>query len=214
MVESRWIAPLAALGAAALVVLFMTGCGKKGTDVTKGSGPVPPPAAKTPLKPAAPAAPAEPKALSGDVWADMASARKAVKSYTMVMDMGGATTRQSMKLADGVPVAMKMDMGDKGWVLTQFDKKVQYMFNPQTKTATKMALPQDANIKDQMDKKYGLPRQMEAEGKVVKLKYEAINAVPDSEFQLPAGTKVQDMADAMKQMPKNLPKGVPAIPGH
>ena len=166
-----------------------------------------------------------------------------------LMDVGGVATMQSMKLADGVPVAMKMDMGDRGWVLTQFDKKVQYVFNPQTKVAMKTPLPQDTNIKGEMDKQigkfkkegvkvtndtvdglacwkvataegaawmdknYGLPRQMESGGKVTKLKYEAINAVPDSVFQLPAGTKVQDMADVMKQMPKNLPKGVPAIPG-
>ena len=248
MVEYRRFAPLAALGAATLVVL-MAGCGKKDADVTEGPGPVPPPVAETPSKPVAPAAPAAPKALSGDAWADMASARKAVKSYTMVMDVGGVATMQSMKLADGVPVAMKMDMGDRGWVLTQFDKKVQYVFNPQTKVAMKTPLPQDTNIKGEMDKQigkfkkegvkvtndtvdglacwkvataegaawmdknYGLPRQMESGGKVTKLKYEAINAVPDSVFQLPAGTKVQDMADVMKQMPKNLPKGVPAIPG-
>ncbi len=248
MVEYRRFAPLAALGAATLVVL-MAGCGKKDADVTEGPGPVPPPVAETPSKPVAPAAPAAPKALSGDAWADMASPRKAVKSYTMVMDVGGVATMQSMKLADGVPVAMKMDMGDRGWVLTQFDKKVQYVFNPQTKVAMKTPLPQDTNIKGEMDKQigkfkkegvkvtndtvdglacwkvataegaawmdknYGLPRQMESGGKVTKLKYEAINAVPDSVFQLPAGTKVQDMADVMKQMPKNLPKGVPAIPG-
>ncbi len=64
-----------------------------------------------------------------------------------------------------------------------------------------------------IDKEYGLPRQaQDPGGKITKLKYEDINSVPDSEFELPAGTKVVDMADMMKNMPKGAPGGMPPMP--
>jgi len=68
-----------------------------------------------------------------------------------------------------------------------------------------------------MDKEYGLVRQMESGGTITKIQYEQINAVPDSEFQLPPGTKVQDMGAMMHQVPKmpqGMPQGMPKIPGH
>ncbi len=53
-----------------------------------------------------------------------------------------------------------------------------------------------------VDKEYGLMRQMKAGDNIVKHNYTRINAVPDSEFELPPGTKIQDMSDMMKGVPK------------
>jgi len=55
-----------------------------------------------------------------------------------------------------------------------------------------------------LDKKYGLVRQMQAGDKVMKHRYEKINAVPDSEFELPPGTKIVDLAEGLPQIP-NMP---------
>lgn len=53
------------------------------------------------------------------------------------------------------------------------------------------------------DKETGLPVQIELMGKLTKIKCEQINSVPDSEFELPAGIKVQQMPAA----PTGAPKG-------
>ena len=65
-----------------------------------------------------------------------------------------------------------------------------------------------------VDKKYGLARQMLVNGKTMKMKYEMINSVPDSAFELPAGTQVRDMGDMLKGMPNmpNMPD-MPKMPG-
>jgi len=47
-------------------------------------------------------------------------------------------------------------------------------------------------------KEDGLLRQVEAEGEVVKFTYDKINAVPDSEFELPEGIEIMDMSEMMK----------------
>ncbi len=62
-----------------------------------------------------------------------------------------------------------------------------------------------------LDKKYGLVRQMQAGDKLIKHQYEKINVVPDSEFELPPGTKVVDLAEGLPRMPQlpqmpNMPK--------
>jgi len=49
-------------------------------------------------------------------------------------------------------------------------------------------------------KQDGLLRQAEAEDKVIKFTYDKINAVPDSEFELPEGIEILDMAEMMKGM--------------
>lgn len=49
------------------------------------------------------------------------------------------------------------------------------------------------SMKSWVDKDHGLARQMEIGGKIMKMSYDQINSVPDSEFELPPGTKVQDM---------------------
>jgi outer membrane lipoprotein-sorting protein len=56
------------------------------------------------------------------------------------------------------------------------------------------------SVKSWVDKDHGLVRQMEMGGKIMKINYDQINSVPDSEFELPAGTKVQDMS-SMGGMP-------------
>ena len=49
-------------------------------------------------------------------------------------------------------------------------------------------------------KEDGLLRQAEAEGEVIKFTYDKINAVPDSEFELPEGIEIIDMAEMMEGM--------------
>ncbi|MCD6351985.1 MAG: hypothetical protein J7M26_07690 [Armatimonadetes bacterium] len=53
-----------------------------------------------------------------------------------------------------------------------------------------------------VDKEYGLPRQMKMGEHTVAFTYKNMNKVPDSEFELPPGTKIQDMGDLMKNMPQ------------
>jgi len=63
-----------------------------------------------------------------------------------------------------------------------------------------------------VEKENGLPVQMLMAGKTMKFKYEQINSVPDSEFEVPAGVKIQQMP-AMPKMPNmpNMP-GMPKAP--
>ena len=61
-----------------------------------------------------------------------------------------------------------------------------------------------------IDKKQGLVRQIKTGKATVQVKIEDVNAVADKEFELPAGTKVQSMADMMKGM--SGPGGPPAPP--
>lgn len=64
-----------------------------------------------------------------------------------------------------------------------------------------------------LEKEYGLPVQIQAEGKTTRLTYDRINKVPDSEFELPKGAKVEDMSDIMKNIPQGAPGGMPrAVP--
>ena len=187
---------------------------------------------------------------------DLKAKQKAISSYTMVMDADGRTFTQSVKMKDGKPVRMKMDMGGQGIMLMMLDQKVHYMYNPATKTAMKMEMKGDSSAmgsvdktkmpkelkldelkdytvssetidgvdcwkieselqgqktKNWVDKEYGLPRQETIGDKVIKMSYTNINSVPDSEFELAAGTKVQDMSAMMKGMPNmrmpNMPAG-------
>lgn len=52
-----------------------------------------------------------------------------------------------------------------------------------------------------IDKKQGLIRQIKSGDQAVKLKIEDLNAVADKEFELPKGTKVQDMSSMMQGAP-------------
>ena len=56
-----------------------------------------------------------------------------------------------------------------------------------------------------LDQQWGLPRQMDLGGKLTKLKYFKINQVLDSEFELPAGTKITEASKSLEGL-KNLPK--------
>lgn len=57
----------------------------------------------------------------------------------------------------------------------------------------------DSGMTVWMEKEHGLPVQMMVGGKPMKLKYEQVNAVPDSVFELPAGVKVQKAPAAAGQ---------------
>lgn len=239
----------AAMIVALLIVGLLAGCSK-----TKPVGQaVTPPAVKKP-------------AGNAGIFAELTQKRARLKSYVQVMDMGGRQAKHAMKLENGKPVAMKMQMAPGGgWILVLMDEKVQYTYDPNSKTAMKMSMgdsqpeqgkapaglkvPKLEDMKTPtmssdtvdgvdcwkivspslggdnsavwMDKEYGLARQMQTGQTITKIQYEQINAVPDSEFQLPPGTKVQDMGAMMHQMPKmpqgmpkGMPPGMPMPPGH
>ena len=57
-----------------------------------------------------------------------------------------------------------------------------------------------------LDKEYGLVRQIEQAGELTKFDYSRINAVPDSEFEVPEGVKVMDMAEMMQGMMQGMPE--------
>ena len=70
--------------------------------------------------------------------------------------------------------------------------------------------PNQGSMKSWVDKDHGLVRQVEMGGKIMKVNYDQINSVPDSEFELPPGTKVQDMSSMGGGMPGGMPKGMPS----
>jgi len=219
------------LAVAVAAALSSTGCGKKqsGTDAASGGSQAveaPPPVAK-----------------AGDfesTWKDLAARRARVRSYEMVLTHEGKKSRHSLKMEGDKIVRMRVDMGPEGWMLAQFDKKVNYVFDPRAGVVMKMPmsgkdaesaagdqLPGVDELKGSnpkisedrvdgvlcwrvdapdagsawLDKEYGLLRQVKQGDQVQKIAYERINAVPDSVFELPAGTKVQDMSGMMKNMP-------------
>jgi hypothetical protein len=53
-----------------------------------------------------------------------------------------------------------------------------------------------------VDKEWGLLRQTKAGDMATKYNYTRINKISDGEFELPAGTKIQDLGQMMKDMPK------------
>lgn len=182
------------------------------------------------------------KAPAGDVWSQLASARRGLKSYRVTMEFGGRKMVSSMKLSNGEPIRVKSEAPGGGWALLQWDKKVQYVRPPQGGPVVKMEIkpskgerderPQDlpmnrmkspkTKISDAtvegvacwkfatpeqtfwVDKRYGLVRQISAKDRTIKVAYAAINAVPDKEFELPAGTQVKDMADMAREMEKRM----------
>lgn len=64
--------------------------------------------------------------------------------------------------------------------------------------------------KSWIDKQYGLPRRHQSGTLVINYKYNRINAVPDTEFELPPGVPVKDMSQ-MGGM-SGMPAGAPDLP--
>lgn len=220
---------------ALLVVPFMVGCGSKqqSGSVTTASGEK---SAEEPTGTAGGGA---------NTLGDLMKKHGELSSYVMTTDTGGMKTRTAMKMADGKPVAMKVDTGQGGWMIMRLDKKMQYMYNPATKsvmampmTGTAQSAPSKGPLPDAeamkalgmqkttsetldgvdclkmassdgkkaywVEKEHGLPVQVTDGGKTMKFKYEQINSVPDSTFEVPAGIKTQEMPK-MPGMP-NMPK--------
>lgn len=129
---------------AVVAMIAMGGCAKKEAAS--------PPAGTAPAAaPPSPMAANTPAASAKDVWTQIADKRKALKSYRMVMDMGGHPVTMSMEMANGKPVRARSDMGPQGWALVQFDNKVQYVYNPQMKAALKSPLSGQDQEMVQMD---------------------------------------------------------------
>lgn len=213
-----------------VAMLLVAGCGKKQQSVVSTGGSTSTaPSASTTTAPAGGGA---------STLGDLIKKQSGLSSYIMTMDLGAMKMREAVKLQGGKPLAMKMDMGAQGWMLMQMDKKMQYMYNPTTKSAMAMpisdAVMSSSQSKDPIaalkalagakissdkvdgvdclkvvasqgtfwcEKTNGLPVQMDMGGKLMKFKYEQINSVPDSEFELPAGVKIQQMP-AMPKAPK------------
>lgn len=214
-----WV--LAVLIIGLMTTLFTVGCGKKQSGATTGG--------------VTGSAPVAEVAKSSDPLDQLRATRSTLSSYEMSMTVAGRKMIQVVKLDKGKLIRTKADGGTQGWMLTQLDKNVRYVYNPATKTAMRMTL---AVTKDQMpdssglppnarsakspkltsakldgkdcwislstvagagtakawiDKEYGLPRKVQMGKQSVSFSYDKINSVPDSEFELPAGTKVQEM---------------------
>ena len=71
--------------------------------------------------------------------------------------------------------------------------------------------PDGKMVQSWVDKEYGLPRQEILGDKTIKFSYKDINSVPDSAFELPAGTKIQDMSQMMPGKP-SAPKTTLTLP--
>jgi len=217
---------------ALLAASFMAGCGKKQQAQTEATAPTAPEQVKGPAGEGA------------NALGDLLAKQSDLTSYVMSMEAGGVKVRYAVKMEKGKPVAMKVDSGPQGWMIMRMDKKIQYIYNPATKSAMAMPMsgagpqsgpagkpsaPDAAALRaltgtkvssetvDGVDclkvisadgantywieKEHGLPVQVQSGGKTMKFSYEQINSVPDSEFELPPGVKVQEMPK-MPQMPK------------
>ena len=213
---------------AMVAVMFVAGCGGKKQSVVTANSSNGAPAGE-----------------GANTLGGLLKRSSAITSYVMITEAGPMKTRTAMKMADGKPVAMKMDTEQGGWMIIRLDKKMHYMYNPATKYVMAMQIsgssspssrpagvPDAANLKalagmktssDTIDgvectkvtsvdgantywfeKENGLPVQSMVGGQTMKFKYEDINAVPDSEFEVPAGLKTMKMSD-MPGMPK-MPK--------
>lgn len=122
-----------AIAAAVAVAVSFTGCGKKEQSGTDAGAGVPP----------AVEAPPPPVAKAGDfeaTWKDLAARRKQVKSYEMILTHEGKKSRHALKMDGDRIVRMRVDMGPEGWMLAQFDKKVNYVFDPRAGMVMKMPM--------------------------------------------------------------------------
>lgn len=233
---------------AMLLATAFCGCSKimkKGEPVSGGNGSGG--AAKPLLK------------LGGDPWSQMEAKRRALESYEMTMDADGKAMTMTVRLKDGQPVRMKMQVGEGTYIYVLRDKNETYMYDEKTKTAMKMPTKDESaqkpeagapgmpkmpdveemkakspnvksesldgvdcwvieipmiadgkSVKSWVDKEYGLPRQENLGDKTIKFSYKDINSVPDSAFELPAGTKIQDMSQMMPG--KGGAPGMPKMP--
>ena len=235
---------------ALLVVPFVVGCGNK--QQSESVPPEPPqPGEMSAEKPNA-------AGEGANTLGDLMKKQGKLSSYIVSMDTGTAKMSYAMKMANGKPVAMKMDTGQGGWMIIRLDKKIHYMYSPATKsvmsmpmtgvspgTASKGPVPSaeamkalvgqkvtsekvdgvdclkvtSANGADTywVEKKYGLPVQLKNGDKTMKFKYKQINSVPDSTFEVPAGTKIQEMPNmpGMQGMPNphgTNPHSMPSMP--
>ena len=69
-----------------------------------------------------------------------------------------------------------------------------------------------AAVKVWLGKEYGPVRQVEQDGELTTFDYRRINAVPDSEFEVPEGVQIMDMAEAMQEMMQEMPGEMPEMP--
>lgn len=217
-----------------IIALLAVGCGKKQEEATSN-------------QPMPPLTPAPVAGEGANALGDLLKKQSDLTSYVMLMDSGKMKSNYSVKLANGKPVAMKMQTSKTDWVIIRMDKKMQYIYNPAMKSVMAMPMtgvgPQSGLAKapdadalkalagmktssemvDGVDtlkvsnadgskvywveKEHGLPVQVKDGAQTLKFKYEQINAVPDSEFEVPTGTKIQQMPKmpGMPPMP-NMPK--------
>ncbi len=114
------------------------------------------------------------------------------EKQAMKRDMGGEDEQEMMAGAipgpDSVASDVKLDAtesldGEECWLVE-----------------TTMSDEGEERAKIWVSKALGLPVQMEAGGDTVKMTYSRFNEIADSEFELPEGTKLVDMAEMFEQM--------------
>jgi hypothetical protein len=244
----RFLTVITILLIAALAVSMFAGCSKGQKGVSSSTSPGNPTAGGM-----AKSAPA----VSGNPVAQIFAKQKAMSSYVQIMDVNGRTVRSEVKLQDGKPIRIKIDTGENGMVLVQYDKKIEYIVDAKTNTAMEMPATSplqggatsggqssmssmsdaakmknmkatddtldgvdcwkvtrtDSDVVFWSEKRNGLAVQIERGAQITKLKYEQLNSVPDSEFELPARVKVQQMPK-MPAAPQGMPKGMQMPAGH
>ncbi len=148
--------------ALALVLCAFTGCSKPKPNALTGT---------------APSGGGIAEKLSGgaDLKA-LAEKRKSLTSYTMTMEADGKKMTHTVKMENGMPVKMKMDMGNGALMIMDMAAKTTYMYDPKTKMAMKM--PQNDRSEQSADS--GMPKMPTAEEmniKTEKLRSETIDGV-------------------------------------
>ena len=123
------------------------------------------------------------------------------EKQAMKMAMGGQTAEDEQEMMagatlgpDSVASDVKLDAtesldGEECWVVET--------------TTTSDEGEEQAKI--WVSKALGLPVQMEAGGDTVKMTYSRFNEIADSEFELPEGTEIIDMAEMFEQMGEGMP---------
>jgi outer membrane lipoprotein-sorting protein len=89
----------------------------------------------------------------------LAEKRKSLTSYVMSMEADGKQMTHTVKMANGQPVKMKMDMGGGSLMIIDMAAKTTYMYDAKTKTAMKM--PQNDTSAQSGDS--GMPKMPTAE---------------------------------------------------
>jgi outer membrane lipoprotein-sorting protein len=77
-------------------------------------------------------------AVAGTPWEQMFGARRGVSSYKSTMQQGAQKATQYVIMNNGKLVKVKLDMGNKQWLIADLTKKITYVYDPQRNVVMKM----------------------------------------------------------------------------